>query len=117
MNKQELKSLLENIYRTLTQEGIIPPPPLGTGSEQWPTQWPDVAPPPPPPSKPPVVTPPILTLDQRIERQLQRIRWLQDHNGDEGWGEPEDPHYLDKEINILNDLIKQWEIEQQPALG
>ena len=53
MNKHELKSLLENIYRTLTQEGIIPPPSLGTGSKQWPTQSPDVAPPPPKPKPKP----------------------------------------------------------------
>lgn len=58
MNKHELKSLLENIYRTLTQEGIIPPPSLGTGSKQWPTQSPDVAPPPPKPKPKPRLSEP-----------------------------------------------------------
>jgi hypothetical protein len=98
MNKHELKSLLENISSTLTQEGYIPPPPLGTGSEQWPTQWPDVAPKPPvtptitpydpvvldPTSIPtllrelnfPITIPPDLT-NEGLEEWLKGLNWWQ----------------------------------------
>ena len=97
MNKQDLKSLLENIYYTLTEEGEwhppllapeenpnwspFPPPPPSTKPTQ-PYTLPDPwwQPPPPPPTPPKPVYPPWPT-DPEDERSRLRGLMIDDYDG------------------------------------
>ena len=94
MNKQELKSLLENIYYTLTEAAPPPPPPPNppvpdgwdeNSPEPWP--WPrnPTSPKPPPPPPPPPPLPPRVkpepgdnpALLDEINRLLEILRQLE----------------------------------------
>ena len=88
MNKHELKSLLENIYYTLTEAAPPPPPP-----QQSPAQWKPESPglyipgyggfvpfhlptPPPPPPPPPIVIKPQPGDDPALVNEINRLRQI-----------------------------------------